>query len=69
MVVIGNVYICECLPNDGSSILDYSWEGFVHLAAGFWGFLQLIHHILYIWAFVGLCAAYDHPSYGCRHSV
>ena len=69
MVVIGNVYICECPPNGGCSILDYSEEGFVYLMVGFWGFLQLVCHVLYSWAFIGLCAAYDHPSYGRRHSV
>ena len=69
MAVIGNVHIGKCLPIGGCSILDYSGKGFAHLTVGFWGFLQLICHVLYSWAFIGLRAAYDHPSYGRHHGV
>ena len=69
MAVIGNVHISECLPRDGCSIPDCSGKGSVHLTAGFLGFLQLICHVPYSWAFLRLCAAYDHPPYGCCHGV
>ena len=69
MVVIGNIHISKCLPNGGCSILDYSGEGFVHLTAGFWGSLQLVCHVLYSWVFIGICAAYYHPSHGCSYDI
>ena len=69
MAVIGNVHIGKCPPSSGCSIPDCSGKGFVCLTMGFWGFLQLICHILYSWAFLGLCAAYDHPFHGCGYSI
>ena len=66
---MGNVHIGKYLPYGGCSILDSSGKGFVCLMAGFWGFLQLICHILYSWIFSGLCAAYDHSSYGHGYRI
>ena len=69
MAVMRNVHIGKYPPHSGCSIPDSSGKGFVHLTVGFWGFLQLICHILYSWTFSGLCAAYDHPFHGCSYSI
>ena len=69
MAVMENVHIGKCLPHSVCSISASSGIGFVHLMAGFWGFSQLICHILYSWTFSGLCAAYDHSFHGCGYHI
>ena len=69
MAVMGNVHIGKCLPYSGCSISDSSRKDFVCLTVGFWGFLQLVCHVLYSWTLSGLCAAYDHSSYGCGYHI
>ena len=77
------MYKCSWMPNSGYGECSYrqmsalqwvfnfrfQWERLFHLMAGFWGFLQLVCHVFYSWTFSGLCAAYDHSSYGCGYCI